>query len=774
MNDFDKKEGLTSEQVQERIAQGLQNNFEEKMTKTNWEIVKDNLFTFFNLLNFGIAFCLFLVGAFSNMAFLLVIGINVSVGIYQEITARNLVEKLSIVAKDTVRVIRDENELKLDVKELVKDDLVILEAGNQIPSDMEVVFGVGSANESLLTGESDLIKKEVGMLLLSGSFLASGRVYARVIRVGEDNYATKLASEAKAHKAVVSDLVKSIRKVSKFTSFVIIPLGVILFIEGILIRQDTIRESVVASAAGLLGMLPRGLVLIISIALATGVIKLAKQRMLVQNMYSIETLAHVDMLCLDKTGIITEGKMRVQRIDVLNKTYKERFEEIIGSYLASSTDNNITMQALRLHFEESDRYQARKIIPFSSDHKWGAIQFYGLGTIVLGAPERLFDEKQLPEEVLKAQEEGLRVLMMGLTKQVVKEGNLPKLTQLAVLEIDDTIRENAKETFQYFHNEGVKIKVISGDNPITVSNVARRAGLKGYESYVDLSIVSDKELPQAAQGYTVFGRATPQQKRMIVQELKKNGYTVAMTGDGVNDVLALREADCSIAMAQGDSATRQIANLVLLDSNFMALPEALAQGRRVVNNVTKVASVFFIKTIYSTILAIIAALSALAFPFIPIQITLIDLAIEGYPAFFLSFEGDNRKIHGRFLPTALKNAAPNAVLIALNVIVVHMLAEINGFSQIDKTTLMYYLLIGISCIAVVRICLPLNKLRIFIMTTTILGIYMAAMLFHHILEVGFLTAQTLPLFAFLMVVNGLIRLIIGYLRNGKSFDTSNL
>lgn len=773
LNKVDLKKGLSTEEVAKQKELGLQNNYEENVAKSTKDIIFDNVMTLFNFLNFAIAVCLLFVGAYSNLAFLAIIIVNMSIGIFQEIHARNLVQKLSIVAKENVHVVRNGVQQEIDTKELVMEDIVIISAGEQVPSDMEVIDGKVEANEALLTGESDLIEKEIGDTLLSGSFIVSGQAYARVIHVGAENYAVKITQEAKVHKPIQSELVNSIRKVSKFTSWVIIPLGIILFVEAFWLRDAGIKTSVVASAAALLGMLPKGLVLLISIALTTGVIKLAKKRILVQDMYSIETLAHVDTLCLDKTGTITEGKMKVQKAIILHDKYEELFPQIIGSYLSESTDNNITMQAIRDHYEVSNRFGAKEILAFSSERKWGAIEFPEIGTVYLGAPERLVDDSRLPEAVFTAQENGYRVLMLAIAEQQpLNETKMPYLEPLAILEIDDPIRQNAKETLAYLKEEGIDLKVISGDNPVTVSNIARRAGLPGYESYIDLSTkTTEAEVREAVQQYTVFGRVSPQQKRTIVRELKDTEHVVAMTGDGVNDVLALREADCSIAMAEGDGATRQISNLVLLDSDFTTLPDVLFEGRRVVNNVTRVSSVFFIKTIYSFILSIICALTAIAFPFIPIQVTLIDLAIEGYPAFFLSFEGDKRKVVGKFLPTALKNASVNALLVVANIIAVYLIGQNQGFSSLDTTTLMYYLLVGISCMAVVRACLPLNPLRIFLVFSTIIGIYVAAMLFHNILEIGFLTSQTMGLFFIMMAINIVVRVTIGFVQMKRAGKT---
>jgi cation-transporting ATPase E len=750
--------GLTSEEVTQRIENGQHNNYETKTSKSTTAIFKDNILTLFNLLNLLIGICLLAVGAYSNLFYLVIILINITVGISQEIQARNLVKKLSIIAQQEIRVLRDGQLQTIDAKSLVLDDVVTIGAGEQIPADMVVLAGQADVNESMLTGESDLVDKEPDAPLLSGSFIASGEVIAKVIHVGADNYAAKLSNEAKTHKPLRSELVSSIRKVTKFTSFVIVPLGVLLFLQAYLFRGSDLKEAVIVSAAALLGMLPKGLVLLISIALTAGVIKLAKKSILVQDMYAIETLAHVDTLCLDKTGTLTEGRMTVEEIISLDET--QNLTEILGSYLTASTDNNVTMQALRQRIDSADSYQAFASLPFSSDRKWGAVAFRELGAVYLGAPEKTTNNQQLPQ-IQEAQSAGLRVLVLTLDPQY-KDASQPfdptKATPLAILILADVIRENAEETLAYLSAEGVDLKVISGDNPITVSAIAKRAGLPQPENYIDLSQLSEEaEIRQAARTYTVFGRVTPQQKKLLVSELKAMGKTVAMTGDGVNDVLALREADVSIAMAAGDSAARQIANLVLLDSDFTTLPAALFEGRRVVNNVTKVSGIFFIKTIYSFLLSLLCVATSTAFPFIPIQITLLDLAIEGYPSFFLSFEENKKRITGRYLPTALLRALPSALLVLLNYFVIQFLQTDYGWESVTATTLFYYLLIGISCFAVIRSCLPLNPLRVFLIVTTIAGTYIAAMLFHSILEVGFLTNVTLPIFLGLMVANGLLQ-----------------
>lgn len=764
MSEF-KQSGLTSQEVIDRKQQGLGNDFQEDVSKSTTDIVKDNVLTLFNFLNLAIGICLALVGAYSNMVFLAIIAVNIAIGIYQEIHARNMVAKLTIVSKGQTTVIRDSHEHRMDASELVMDDIVKLQAGEQIPTDLILVSGKVEVNEALLTGESDLIEKTMNDELLSGSFVSSGQCYARVIRVGQDNYATKIATQAKVHKPIQSELVNAIKKVSKFTSFIIIPLGIILFLEGMFIRQSDIKTAVVSSAAALLGMLPKGLVLLISISLATAVTKLAKKRILVQDMYAVETLAHVDTLCLDKTGTITEGKMTVQKVTPFSEISTAQLETIMGNYLANTTDNNITMQAIRHYYPEKQTFTHQDTLAFSSERKWGAVSFKEEGTYFLGAPERLLGTREANEMPLiqKAQENGHRVLVLGHSDESLILENitaLPSINCLAVIEIDDPIRKDANKTLAYLHAEGVDLKVISGDNPVTVSNIARRAELPHYDQYIDLSAkTTEAEVREAAHEYTVFGRVTPQQKQILVQEFKAAGRVVAMTGDGVNDVLALREADCSIAMAEGDPATRQIANLVLLDSDFTSLPEVLFEGRRVVNNVTKVASIFFIKTIYSFFLSILCAITTVVFPFVPIQITLLDLAIEGYPSFFLSFEENKKQVKGKFLPTVIRHALPNALLVVMNVVIVYMLGKNQGWSELETTTLMYYLLIGVSVIAVIKACLPFNPLRVFLAVTTTVGVYTAAYLFRSILYIGTLTSHTFWPFVVLIVVSLILRLI---------------
>lgn len=641
--------------------------------------------TLFNLFNVLIAIALALVGAWSNMMFICIIAVNTLIGIVQELHAKKLVEKLSLLSAPTVRVIRDGKHSEIPIHELVEQDVIELEAGNQVCSDCVILVGEAEVNESLLTGESDPVLKPEGSHLLSGSFIVSGRCRACVEHVGAENYAAAIAREAKRLRGIHSELLSSMRKVTHFTAFLIPPLGILLFLEAFLLRGDTLNHAVVTTAAGLLGMLPKGLVLLISISLAVGIITLSRKKVLVQELFALETLAHVDTLCLDKTGTLTQGKMQVEKVYSAEPQGSVLFEELIGSFLQYTDDNNATFQALKAHFAASDVFSPIHKIPFSSERKWSAIEFQNAGTFVIGAPERL--GASVPPHLERDEQTGKRLLLAGYTKEPLDQNSpLPHIQELAYIVISDSIRPNAAETLAYFQKEGVALKLISGDNPVTVSALAKQVGFPEAERYLDMTgITEEAQIKKAAANYSIFGRVSPLQKKQLVQALQKKGHAVAMTGDGVNDLLALRQADCSIAMAQGSDAARQISQVVLLDSDFSALPSVLSEGRRVVNNITRVAGVFFVKTIYSVLLSLVCLVLNIPFPFMPIQITLIDLIIEGYPAFFISFEPDNRRITGRFLPSVLRRAFPNAVSILICFVVLLALSWVMPFQPLNLT-----------------------------------------------------------------------------------------
>ena len=782
MDSSKKLNGLTAAEVRKRISQGLVNDFKIDNNNSFWEIVKRNIFTLFNFLNFAIAILLALVGAWSNLIFFVVIIFNAISGIATEIRAKKMIDKLNLLSKEKITVIRSSREQKIMPEEIVINDILKLSAGEQVPSDAVVLKGVSEANEAMLTGESDLVLKEKGVVLLSGSFLASGYVLAEVVHVGADNYVSKLMVEAKTHKPINSRILSSLDKIAGFTSKIIIPFGLALFFEALLIKALPTKTAVIYTSTPLLGMLPKGIALLTITSLLTAVIKLGLRKVLVQEMYSVETLARVDTLCLDKTGTITEGKMKVEAIHNLSKKFSEaEINDFLATYMNFSEDNNPTAQAIRKYFSKNKTtLEATNIIPFSSDRKWGSMEIEGVGTLFLGAPEMIFGEtlKQANEALSR----GSRVLALAFSKEKIDNKNIKipaKISKLALIEITDPIREGARETLEYLRSQKIDLKIISGDNPITVSNIAKKAGFDNFESYVDCSKVKDSELKKIAVKTAIFGRVSPHQKKLIVQTLKKARRTTAMTGDGVNDILALREADCSIVMAEGDPATRQIANLVLLNSDFNDLPEILFEGRRVVNNIARIAPIFLIKTIYSFILAIICILSALLFdknlllifPFIPIQVTLIDQFVEGFPPFVLTFEKNIQPVEKDFIKKSLLMALPSALMVVFSVIFVRIWGSLNGWIPQEVSTVSYYLLGSIGMLSVIRACLPLNFWRILLIVWSISAFIVTAILFRPLIEIGVLSGRAFELYAMLMIIFAIIFIIIEWLKKRSKSDT---
>ena len=753
--------GLTDEEVKQRIEEGKLNKSDTNNLKSNFEIVRDNVCTLFNLFNLIIAIALACVHAYTNMVFIVIIIINVLIGIIQEIHGKNLVKKLSILTTAKCTVIRNGKKNEIDINEIVLDDIVILEQGDQIPSDAFVIDGEIEVNEALLTGESDTILKTKDDKLLSGSYVVSGKCYAKIEKVGDDNFANQIINAGKKQKKVNSELLNSMKKVTNFTSFVIIPVGVILFIQAYVFREVNLQQSVIATAAALLGMLPKGFVLLTSISLETGVIKLAKKQVLVQDLYSVETLAHIDTLCLDKTGTITEGKMKVIDIEKYNENVlPDTLENIMTSYVHCTDDSNNTFLALKHYFKGKEiKYEKVSDISFSSERKWSSVTFKNIGTIIVGAPERLAEKAgiELPESVSKAAQEGKRALCIGYTKESVTAEELPKLTIVASLTLADPLRRNAKEMLGYFKTQSVDIKIISGDNPITVSTIAKRAGLEDYKSYIDLSTLkSDAEIVDIVDKYSIFARVLPHQKSIIVKALQAKGHQVAMTGDGVNDVIALREADLGITLPEANDAAKQVSQIVLLNPDFSVLKDVLMEGRRVVNNLTNVARIFFIKTIYSMLLSIFCILTNTAFPFIPIQITLIDLAIEAYTSFFISFEPNSKPVKGVFLHTVLRNATPFALVIMINIMFLTFMGPVLEIAQGPLVTIMYLLIGYVSILAVLEVCIPFNKLHVFLFSTTFVGFFTAVYLFRNLLQITSINTRELGIFVVFALISTII------------------
>lgn len=764
------KLGLTKEEVLERKEKGKINIVDEKTVKSNWEIISGNIFTLFNFYNFIIAIALMSVGAYSNLAFMLIIILNICIGSFQEIHAKNMVAKLSVLTVSKVDVIRDGIKTSIGVDEVVLDDVTILNMGNQICSDSVVIDGKIEVNESLLTGESDTIIKMPGDKLFSGSYVVSGNCYARVEKVGKDNLAAEITLKSKKHKGINSELVKSMRKVTKITSYIIIPVGLLLFLEAYFFRGELIKSSVISTSAALLGMLPKGLVLLISISLATGVIKLAKRKVLVQDLYSVETLAHVDTLCLDKTGTITEGKMQVSNVEKFNEEIMPiSIDLALSAFVNEMGDNNGTFQALKDYFKGNNKFEVDYKNSFSSERKWSSISFKNIGSIIVGAPEKLMAKSdfEMKENMIEAQKQGKRVLLVGFSKDIV-EDVLPNIEVVAAVELSDPLRKNAREMLGFFKGEGVTVKVISGDNPITVSSIARQAGLEDYESYIDLSTIeNDDEIIDIVDKYSIFARVSPNQKSLLVQALQSKGHTVAMTGDGVNDVIALRQADCSITLPEASDVAKQVSQIVLLNSDFGVLKDVLMEGRRVVNNITNVARIFFIKTLYSVMLSILNIITFTAFPFIPIQITLIDLVIEGYTSFFISFEPNGKQIKESFLKSVLKNSFPYALVIIINIITLYFLAPALNIEVPQMTTIMYCMIGFTSILAVIRVCRPFNKMRIFLCTTTAIGFFVAAFLFKNILHLSNLGIQEFTVILSMATLSTILILIKNYLIRSK-------
>ncbi|HEM4415265.1 TPA: cation-translocating P-type ATPase [Streptococcus suis] len=755
--------GLSTKEVQERIQNQQTNHFKTKTSASNWEIFRRNVFTSFNALNFAIFLALLAVQAWSNLFFFGVIVLNAVSGMLTEWRARRMIDKLNLMNKDFIRVVRDSETISLAPEDIVLDDVLLLSAGEQVPSDAIVLEGIAETNEAMLTGESDLIVKNTGAELLSGSYLVSGQIYAKVIHVGAENYANKLMLEAKTHKPIVSRILYNMDKIAKFTGKIIIPFGLALFLEAFFIKLLPLKDSVITSSTALLGMLPKGIALLTITSLLTAVIKLGMKNVLVQEMYSVETLARVDVLCLDKTGTITQGKMTVENLLPLTNHYSlDTIQQILATYIQTSEDTNSTAPAIRKEYGDLEHhYKASHIIPFSSDRKWGAMTIENIGHIFLGAPEMLLTQN--PPSVSEAQAHGSRVLILALSQQSLpsSQNQLPKnIEPLALLEIADPIREDAAETLAYLRSQEVTLKIISGDNPVTVSHIAREAGFADYDSYIDCSKVDDEELIARAETTAIFGRVSPHQKKLLIQTLKAQGHTTAMTGDGVNDILALREADCSIVMAEGDPATRQIANLVLLDSEFHDIPEILFEGRRVVNNISHIAPIFLIKTIYSFLLGLICIASIalgkaeylLVFPFIQVQMTLIGQFVEGFPPFILTFERNIRPVEKHFLRKSLLLALPNALMVVLSVLIFHLMQVFGYLNLHDMQTLSYYVLGSTGLLAVIRACLPLTKARLALIIYSVFGFFISSHFLHGLIEIHPLNSHTLPIYSGLMLI----------------------
>lgn len=710
--------GLNSDQVNEYFENGWSNEPVEPPSKTVPEIIKSNLFTYFNLVFAVLAALLILAGSFRNLTFLPVILANLFIGIIQEIRAKNTLDKLSVLNAPKALVVREGRQFSIPAEELVLDDIVIFKAGNQICADAIVVDGEVSVNESLLTGESDEISKKPGDELMSGSFIVSGECYARLDKVGEDSYISKLTLEAKAmNSEEQSEMIRVLDKLVGVVGILIIPIGLLLFGQQFFFSGASFSKSITSMVAAVIGMIPEGLYLLASVALVVSVMRLASKKVLVHDMKCIETLARVNVLCVDKTGTITENTMEVNGeipMDGYDSQSMAPLKQIISDFASAMSSDNITMKAMKDYFNKPSGRKAVSVSPFSSQFKYSGVAFED-GSYVLGAPEFVLreDYDNYREQIEQYSSEGYRVLVFGIYDGVIDGKALTgKVTPLGLVFLSNPIRKEAPETFKYFENQGVEIKVISGDNPVTVSQVALQAGIANADNYIDAStLTTDEAIEDAVLRYTVFGRVTPDQKRKFVRALKKAGRTVAMTGDGVNDVLALKDADCSVAMASGSDAAAQASQLVLLDSNFACMPSVVMEGRRVVNNIERSASLFLVKNIFSFLLSLFSVCFMINYPLEPSQISLISMFTIGVPAFFLALQPNKNIIQGHFLSNVLIKALPAGITDFLVVGALVVFGQVFEVGETDISTACTMLLAIVGFVILYNISKPMNALR---------------------------------------------------------------
>ncbi|HJJ15235.1 MAG TPA: cation-translocating P-type ATPase [Clostridiaceae bacterium] len=673
--------GLNDDQLNNRFHDNLVNYDTSVPTKSIKQIIFENFFTLFNFLNLFLGIAIFCVGSYKNMLFLGIVIINTAISTFQEIHSKKVIDKLAIMAASKVKVVRNGNIQEISINDLVLDDIVVFNTGNQIPTDCILIKGDILVNESFITGEPDSFSKGSGDMLLSGSYVVGGKCYAKVEHIGNDNYTAQISSGAKYVKKINSEIMNSLNKIIKILTFAIIPIGTLLFVNQLNIDGGSFKSAVVQTVAAVIGMIPEGLVLLTSTVLAVSVIRLSKSNVLVQELYCIETLARVDTLCLDKTGTLTEGRMEVNDFIPLESIDKNKMKNILANIAKFSEDENSTIQAIKAYFNDINiEFKPNKIVAFSSKTKWSGINFENEGSYIIGAPEFILkDNFKIYEEKVKNYSENYRILLLAHSNENFNNKDLPNnITALGFVLISDVIRKEAKNTLKYFKDQEVDIKIISGDNPVTVSKIAKSVGLDSFDNYIDMSkITSDKDLENAALKYTIFGRVSPTQKKDLVIALQKSGKTVAMTGDGVNDVLALKTADCSIAMANGSDATKNVSQLVLLDSNFASMPKVVSEGRRTINNIERSASLFLVKTIYSSVLALMFLFMNESYPFVPIQLSLISVVTIGIPSFMLALEPNKEKIRGNFLKNVISKSIPTALTAILGIFTISILYK-NG------------------------------------------------------------------------------------------------
>ena len=769
--------GLSSEQVRERMEQGLYNEQVDSSTRTVEQIIKDNIFTYFNLIFTVLAVLLIMVGSFRDLTFMFIVVINTAIGIFQEIKSKRTLDNLKFMKMPKVKVIRDGVETEVATKQLVLGDAIILESGSQIPADAQVEAGQLKVNESMLTGESDEIEKGVGDQLLSGSFVVSGQAVAVLTAVGRESYIAKLTIEAtKEDKDESSEMIRSLDRLVKAIGIIIIPVGVVLFVQEKFIMGNGFRDSVIGMVAAVLGMIPEGLYMTASIAMVVSAMRLAKKDVLVQNMKCIETLARVDVLCVDKTGTITENTMKVSGYSLASQNMdSEHVAALLGDFASAQNKDNITMAAMQDFFTKGTGRKATSICSFSSEYKYSGASFGG-EHYVLGAPEFVLRDKlsYYQQYIDQMGGKGYRVLAFASIDEKPEGQRLTMPAQLiALVFLANPIREGAPDTFKFFGENDVEIKVISGDNPVTVSNVAGQAGILNAEKYIDASsLETDDDIETAVAKYTVFGRVTPEQKLKFVKALKEQGRTVGMTGDGVNDILALRDADCSVAMASGSQAASNAAQLVLMDSDFAKMPKVVAEGRRVVNNLQKAAALYLTKNIFSFLLAIFSMISVLAYPLKPSQLTLISMFTIGVPSFVLSLEPNSNRIKGTFLGNVFRMAAPAGITTFISVSSLVIFGEVFKISPdcISTSSTMLVALVGFMILA--KVAVPLDRVHVTLIAVMVAGMAYCVFFKPELFGIEMISLEAaMLLIVFLMATEALFRYIHGITAAGAAVIT---
>lgn len=734
--------GLTDEEVRQRVEEGLTNRADISTDKTTKEIVISNVFTYFNLIFLVITILLIMVGSFRNLTFLPIIIGNTVIGIVQEIRAKKTLEKMSLLNAPHADVIRNGSVKQISTEELVKDDVILLTAGKQICADAVVISGNIQVNESLLTGEADEVEKTEGSTLMSGSFVVSGECYARLEKVGNESYISKLSLEAKSMGGKEqSEMIRSINLIVKWVGIVIIPIGLILFWQSHFVNGESITKSVTSTVAAIIGMIPEGLYLLTTVALALSTMKLARKKVLLHDMKSIETLARVDVLCVDKTGTITEPDMKLKGIFLCKNSGADgtqtaltldELKSLILDYANASVDNNATMLALKAYAADALTNNTSALHrtavsqqAFSSSLKYGSVTFSD-GTYLLGAPEFIMHEDfaRIEEEIIPYADKGDRVLLFArYDGENVENGINGSVTPLGFVALANPIRENAVKTFEYFKSQGVSIKVISGDNPRTVSRIAIQAGIESAESFVDAATLdTEDKIADAVNKYTVFGRVTPKQKKQLVKALQAKGHTVAMTGDGVNDILAMKDADCSVAMASGSEAAAQAAQVVLLDSDFAHMPDVVYEGRRVVNNIQRSASLFLVKNIFSLLLSLFSVILMVTYPLEPAQVSLISMFTIGVPGFLLALEQNKDRIKGHFITNVMLKALPGGLTDVIAVGALVVCGEVFCISDASIGTIATLVLSVVGFMILFKISEPLNGMKYAVIIGNIAGL----------------------------------------------------